>query len=139
MSADPSSSSTLPTAREAISGRSPNYVLVVEDDPDLAEVVLLTLESEGYETKRARNGQEALDIVAQAMPALILLDMHMPRMDGWEFARRLRETYAIRPPIVVTTAAESAVARAATIGADDALSKPFQLETLLATVARFVR
>jgi CheY-like chemotaxis protein len=72
------------------------------------------------------------------MPALILLDILMPVMDGTEFARRLHATYGRVVPIIVVSAAEDVRTRCAAIGADDALAKPFELEDLLRLVARYV-
>lgn len=114
------------------------YVLVVEDDPDLADVIAMSLESEGYEATIANDGKKALDAVHARVPALVLLDMRMPVMDGWAFAQAFRDLYGTRTPVVVMTAAESAAARAIEIDADASLHKPFHLDALLATVARFV-
>jgi len=113
-------------------------VLVVDDNADLVEVMAMTLEDAGYSVRSARNGQEALDAVAERMPDLVLLDMLMPVMDGWQCARELRARYGRRIPIVVVTAAEHARASAEQIGADDVLSKPFDLSLLLRLVARYV-
>jgi CheY-like chemotaxis protein len=115
-------------------------VLLVEDDDELAEVLLLTLEEAGFDAVLARNGLEALASIAGRMPALVLLDMLMPVMDGWEFAREFRARYGRdAAPIVVITAAEQARERAATIEADDVLAKPFGSEALVRTVARYAR
>jgi CheY-like chemotaxis protein len=70
------------------------------------------------------------------MPGMILLDMRMPVMNGWEFAREFRTRYENPCPIVVVTAAENARARAEEIGADGWLAKPFDLQDVLDTVAR---
>src|SRR3954464_15480182 len=74
-------------------------VLVVDDDPDMAEAMALSLESAGYETATAANGLDALEAVESRMPALILLDMRMPIMDGWEFSRELRRRHGTEIPI----------------------------------------
>ena len=114
-------------------------VLVVEDDQDLLEMVRLMLEGAGYRVATAAEGSEALAKVAEEMPGLILLDMKMPGMDGWEFARLFRERYDLQAPIVVLTAAEDARKRAEEIGAEGYLGKPFEMDELLAEVARYVR
>jgi len=93
---------------------------------------------EGYEAFRASNGREALDLVGRGMPDLILLDMKMPVMSGWEFAAGLQKAYAKRAPIVVMTAAEDARDRAREIGAESWISKPFELDELVRAVRRFV-
>lgn len=113
-------------------------LLVVDDDPDLPELLVTLLTSRGYDVDVASNGAEALESIGRRLPALILLDMRMPVMDGWTFARIFRDRYDRRAPIVVLTAAESAAARATEIGAEGHLDKPFDLENLYAEVARFV-
>jgi CheY-like chemotaxis protein len=112
-------------------------VLVVEDDPDMLALTMMMVRSAGYEARGARHGQEALEQVASEMPAVILLDMLMPVMDGWQFARNFRTLYGHAAVIVVTTAAENAQERSRDIGADDVLAKPFDLERLLAKVRKF--
>ena len=81
-------------------------------------------------------GQEALERVAQEMPAVILLDMKMPGMDGWEFAREFRDRYDHLAPIVVLTAAEDARKRVEEIGAEGYLSKPFEIDDLIRAIER---
>jgi CheY-like chemotaxis protein len=117
--------------------REERIVLVVEDDADLQQMVQLVLEGAGYHVATASEGTEAMQRVAQSMPAAILLDMKMPGMDGWEFARRFRERYDREAPLVVLTAAENARQRAQEIGAEDYLGKPFEIDDLLAKVRRF--
>jgi CheY-like chemotaxis protein len=111
-------------------------VLVVEDDPDMVDIMLLVLRGAGYAARGAENGKQALEAVAARMPALILLDMLMPVMDGWQFAREMSARYGRAVPIVVVTAAEHARARSEEIGADDVLPKPFDVDDLLRLVAR---
>jgi len=111
-------------------------VLVVEDDPDMREVEVLMLTGAGYRVMQAADGVEALEQVAAEMPGLILLDMRMPRMNGWEFAREFRSRYNSGTPIVVVTAAPDADARADEIAADGCLSKPFRMAALLEAVRR---
>jgi DNA-binding response OmpR family regulator len=111
-------------------------VLVVEDDLDLVTLLEMILTDAGYAVRTAADGAQALESVAEAMPGLILLDMRMPVMNGWEFARAFAERYGRAAPIVVVTAAENARLRAEEIGADGWLEKPFDLEAVLAAVAR---
>jgi CheY-like chemotaxis protein len=113
-------------------------VLIVDDDRDMAEVVKAVLDSEGYRCRVASNGQQALEQVAAAMPGLVLLDMLMPVMNGWECAHELRLAYGRGLPIVVMTAAEHADSRRNQAEADDVLSKPFELDDLLRIVATYV-
>jgi CheY-like chemotaxis protein len=112
-------------------------VLVVDDDPDMIDALLLVLGTAGYATRSAANGKQALEAVAQNKPALVLLDMLMPVMNGWQFARELHDRYGRAVPIVVVSAAEHVRARAQEVGAEDALSKPFNMADLLRVVARY--
>ncbi len=112
-------------------------VLVVEDDAMLRELIALILEGEGMGAETAANGQEALDHVARQLPSLILLDMTMPVMDGWQFCRELDRRGGRRPRIVVLTAATDPAQRADEVHADGWLAKPFDRDALLALVRRF--
>lgn len=115
--------------------QSERMILLVEDDADVADAVSLVLEDGGYRVQVAHNGREALALVEQAMPGLILLDMRMPIMSGWEFATAFRTTYGRAVPVVTITADCDAAARAAEIEADAYLSKPFDVWALLDLVA----
>lgn len=111
-------------------------VLVVEDDPDLSGLMKIILGDAGYPVRVAENGVVALARVAEEMPGVILLDMRMPVMNGWEFAREFRARHGRRGArIVVVTAAENARLRAQEIDADGWLEKPFELEAVLEAVA----
>jgi two-component system OmpR family response regulator len=112
-------------------------VLVVDDDEDMIEALVQLLHDAGYAARSAENGRRALDAVAAQRPALVLLDVLMPVMDGWECARELRARYGRTLPIVVVTAAEHVGERCADVGADHVLPKPFELRDLLALVARY--
>jgi CheY-like chemotaxis protein len=112
-----------------------NHVLVVDDDEDMIEVMELVLQDAGYPTRAALNGQQALEAVATAMPALIVLDMLMPVMNGWQFAREFRARYGPAVPIVVATAAEHVQRRGDEIDAAGVLPKPFEVSDLLRLVA----
>ena len=115
---------------------TPRSVLVVEDDPDLLALLEMILEDAGHRVRTAPEGFAALARVDEEMPGVILLDMRMPGMNGWEFAREFRARYGHACPIVVVTAAENARARAEEIGAEGWLAKPFELEDVLSTVER---
>ncbi|BDG06030.1 response regulator [Anaeromyxobacter oryzae] len=110
-------------------------VLVVEDDPDLLALLEMVVADAGHRVRTASNGLEALARVAEERPGVILLDMRMPVMNGWEFARELRARHGRCCAIVVLTAAENAQQRAAEIGADGWLAKPFDLDDVLAAIA----
>jgi len=114
-------------------------VLVVDDDVDLLEMLELLLEGAGYRVVTAGEGREALQKVAQEMPGMILLDMKMPGMNGWQFAHEFRAKYDHCAPIVVLTAAEDARRRAEEIGAEGYLGKPFDIDDVIRIVGRHVR
>jgi urea transport system substrate-binding protein len=120
-------------ATDSISNH-PTRILVVEDDADLLDLVTESLVWSGYEVIPARHGREALERMKEREPELILLDMRMPVMDGWTFARACRERYGHRIPIVVMTAAEDAKRRADEIDAEGDLGKPFELDRLYQVV-----
>ncbi len=113
-------------------------VLVVDDDEGIREFVAIALSDEGYEVATATDGAAALELVEQRPPAVILLDMRMPVMDGWAFTREYRRRPGPHAPIVVVTAARDAGDRAAQIGAEGVLPKPFRLAELLDVVGEFV-
>ena len=113
----------------------PCRVLVVEDEPELRSVVTLILDTEGYQVEEAANGAEALQVLEQTQPACVLLDMRMPVLDGWGFAREL-EARHLHVPVVVMTAAQDARRWCDEIGAVACLPKPFDVDDLLNTVER---
>jgi len=108
-------------------------ILVVDDDPAILATVSEALDLEGLLVVTATNGAEALAKVDQTMPALVLLDMRMPVLSGWDFARTLKER-DIHLPILVMTAARDAHKWAEEIGASGYLAKPFHLPDLLDAV-----
>lgn len=110
-------------------------ILVVDDDPSILSTITDILDLEGYPVETATNGAEALQAVERRRPSLVLLDMRMPVLDGWGFARELRRR-GERLPILVMTAAQNAQRWAAEIEAEGYLSKPFELLDLLAAVER---
>jgi two-component system chemotaxis response regulator CheY len=113
-------------------------ILVVDDDASIRQTVREILDLEGYPVETASDGREALRLVERDEPSLVLLDMRMPQMDGWGFAREIRQR-GIELPILVMTAAENARSWAAEIGADGYVAKPFELDELLAAVERIRR
>jgi two-component system, chemotaxis family, chemotaxis protein CheY len=116
----------------------PPRILVVDDDPTILDFVSVALTDEGYEVRTATDGRVALEIIDRWPPDLILLDMRMPIMDGWEFA----QVYIARPgphaPVVVLTAAEDAAALAAEIHAAGYVAKPFTIDELLRVVEHYL-
>jgi two-component system response regulator MprA len=115
-------------------------VLVVDDEPALRESLARSLRFEGYEVAMAGNGLDALDVVAQRRPHAVVLDIVMPRLNGIEACRRIRER-GDRTPIIVLTARDAVGDRVQGLnaGADDYLVKPFALEELLARLRAVLR
>jgi CheY-like chemotaxis protein len=113
--------------------------LIIEDDPEIRDVLTEILRDEGYAVAWAANGLEALQrLRGGAPPRLILLDLMMPVMDGWEFCAELRKDAALRQiPVVVLSGAGSMDRRAGDLGAVGYFSKPMDLAALLAIVARY--
>ena len=109
-------------------------VLIVDDDPEIREVVTWLLEDEGLPVETAADGQRALDCATRVRPALIVLDMGLPIMSGEEVAHRLRAHYGEPPPIIVVSADGRAAEKAARIGAQGYLHKPFDIEVLVRLV-----
>lgn len=108
-------------------------ILVVEDETDLRDFVAAVLMAEGYRVVGASNGLEALEEVTRNKPDLILLDMRLPVMDGWEFAKQLNAKRNSRIPIIVMTALQAKqIARE--INATAYLQKPFDIDDLLSVV-----
>ena len=118
----------------------PETILVVDDDVDILEALTEILEGEGFVIRRAKHGREALAELGPTPPDLILLDLMMPVMDGWEFARQLKQNPALAAaPIVVLSADRDLSGRAQEIGAAAYLSKPFELRDLLEVVRRVLQ
>ena len=120
-----------------MSGARPRPILVVDDDETILSSVEFILLDEGYSVSVAANGREALERAADDPPCLVLLDMRMPVMDGWAFASAYRSQPGPHAPIVVMTAAHDSRSRAAEIGADGYVAKPFDVDSLLAAVHQY--
>jgi two-component system response regulator MprA len=119
--------------------RSGGRVLVVEDDADIADVLRRSLRNEGYEVKTSADGVDALDVAAGFVPDLVVLDLGLPRLDGVEVCRRLREDGDV--PILMLTARAETEDRVTGLdsGADDYLVKPFERQELLARIRALLR
>jgi CheY-like chemotaxis protein len=114
-------------------------IFVVEDSPDISFVLSELLESEGFKVQVAENGVVALELLQKyGVPDLILLDMIMPKMNGWEFAKEFTEKYDHLCPIIAMTAAADAKQRAKDINAVDFIEKPFDFDKLLATINKHI-
>jgi len=118
-------------AHEAVRGTS---VLVVDDEPQVVWVLQFSLEAEGYSTFAATNGLEAMEEISQHHPALMVLDIMMPSMDGWSVLEEMMKLPREERPRVVVVSALASLrdrARAAELGADAYCPKPFNVEDLI--------
>jgi len=115
-------------------------LLLVDDEDNLRVMLQAALRHSGFEVQSASNGREALDAVAAAPPDLIVLDVMMPDLDGFEVCRRLRAE-GRRTPVVFLTARDTTEdkVRGLTLGGDDYLVKPFSLEELVARIEAVLR
>ena len=114
-------------------------VLVIEDDPNTANLVVLYLEREGFTALQANDGAAGLVLAEKHRPDLVVLDIMLPRMDGWEVCRRLRKTSEV--PVIMLTARGEEIDRVSglTLGADDYVVKPFSPRELVARVKAVLR
>ncbi len=115
-------------------------ILIVDDEPEIVRGLEDNLRFEGYQTFAATDGRQALDVAAREGPDLILLDIMMPRMSGWDVCRELRQK-GIAVPIIMLTARGEEIdrVRGLELGADDYITKPFSLRELLARVRAVLR
>jgi two-component system sensor histidine kinase/response regulator len=114
-------------------------ILVVEDEPDLLQVMSMKLMREGHAVYTAENGQDALLKVDEYDPDLVILDVMLPEMSGWEICTQIRQRSAI--PIIIVTAlsGDQDIIKGLDMGADEYVTKPFQLQTLVARVNALLR
>jgi CheY-like chemotaxis protein/KaiC/GvpD/RAD55 family RecA-like ATPase len=120
----------------------PAKILIADDEPDIALILKTTLHRHGYTIVVARDGQEALDLTRTEHPALLLLDLMMPKMDGYQVCRALREdpAFSLLPIIMLTAKGEAADRLLGfEVGADDYIVKPFDRDELVARVRAILR
>ncbi len=114
-------------------------ILVVDDDPNISELISLYLNNEGYETKEVHGGRKALDMFATYSPQLVILDLMLPEMDGYQVCGEIRKTSSV--PIIMLTARGDTFDKVLglELGADDYIVKPFEPKELVARVKAVLR
>jgi PleD family two-component response regulator len=116
---------------------SPYRILVVDDEPHIVQILKFTLEKEGYQVFTAENGKVALEMIQSAQPHLVILDIMMPVMDGYEVCRKMREDFKMNQiPVILLSAKGDPIARVEGLegGANDYLVKPYSNDELLLRV-----
>ena len=115
------------------------YILLVDDDPNISRLVQLYLEKEGFEVKTADRGDDAIAHFRKLPPDLMLLDVMLPGMDGWQVLKSVRKTSSI--PIIMLTAKDETFDKVLglELGADDYITKPFDTKELVARVKAVLR
>ena len=114
-------------------------ILIVEDDPNISELVQMYLEKEGYNTRIASDGGQGLDLFRQLRPDLVLLDIMLPVMDGWSVLRTIRQDS--KTPVIMLTAKGETNDKVQGLkqGADDYITKPFEMKEVLARIEAVLR
>jgi CheY-like chemotaxis protein len=116
-------------------------ILIADDDPDILSIVAMSLEAQGYTVHKATNGREAVDLAKQHSPNLILMDMMMPVVSGYEAVAELRADARTRDiPIVGLSAKAMAtdMERATDVGVDGYITKPFRIAQVLSVVESYL-
>jgi two-component system, OmpR family, response regulator len=114
-------------------------ILIVDDDPYIRELVAKFLQNDGFDVCEAADGVEALDVLQSAKVDLVVLDIMMPNMDGWELCRRIRESYDL-PLLMLTAKGETSQrVKGFQLGTDDYLVKPFEPLELVVRVKALLR
>lgn len=115
------------------------HILVVDDEPRMVRFVRMNLELEGYQVTTSANGMEALDKVREELPDLVLLDVMMPELDGYETLERIRQVSSVPVIMLTVKAEEEDKVRGLELGADDYVTKPFSPRELASRVKAALR
>ena len=122
-----------------IKEKSQKTVLVVDDEKPIVDILVYNLKKEGYNTLEANDGEEAVRLVIEKKPDLVLLDIMLPKMDGLTVCKRIRHNYNI--PIIMLSAKDEEIDKilGLELGADDYITKPFSVRELIARVKANLR
>ena len=114
-------------------------IVVADDDPDILSIVAMSLETQGYDVYKATNGREAVDLVRDHHPDLIILDMMMPVMSGYEAIAELKADDSTRDiPIIGLSAMATDMERATDVGIDGYITKPFRIAQVLSVIEGYL-
>ena len=117
-------------------------ILIIDDDQHIRELIEVNLVARGYAVRQAANGQEGLDAIRQELPDLLILDVMMPRVDGWEVCKVVRddpETRGLKTIILTAKGSDrDRMVGVDVLGADAYMTKPFDVDALLESVARLL-
>ena len=117
-----------------------NYIMAVDDDPDILDALQFVLEDAGYKVKTSLKGEDAENLTAKNLPALLILDVLLSGKDGRDICKQLKNDPATKKlPIIMISAHPSAEQSIQKVGADAFLAKPFNINELLDEVGRFVK
>lgn len=117
-------------------------ILIIEDEEAIAELITESLKRQGYQVLIAYDGDQGLDLALETLPDLLILDLMLPKLDGWEICRRLKEERNTRDILILMLTArrdELDVIKGLELGADDYVSKPFSLSELSARIKALLR
>jgi two-component system cell cycle response regulator DivK len=117
-------------------------ILVADDDPDILSIVSMSLETQGYTVYKATNGREAVDLAKQHHPDLVLMDMMMPIVSGYEAVTELKADAATRDITIVGLSAKAMATdmeRATDVGIDGYITKPFRIAQVLTVVETYLQ
>ena len=119
-----------------------NKIMIVDDEPDVVDLVKIVLKSEGYDVVTATSGREALEKIGDEMPDLVLLDIMMPQMDGWEVYNHIKTNSKTRDiPVAMLTAKSQSIDKMIglhVVQVDDYITKPFGRAELLERVKKIL-
>ncbi len=118
-----------------------NAILVADDDPDILSIVSMSLETQGYTVHKATNGREAVDLARQHHPDLILMDMMMPVVSGYEAVGELKADATTKDIVIVGLSAKAMATdmeRATDVGIDGYITKPFRIAQVLSVVESYL-
>ena len=122
-------------------GKQPDKrtVLVIDDDDSILDLLEYLLTDNGYRVRVARDGQEALNLVAHEQPDLILLDLMMPVVNGWEVMWRLRQDdETVHIPVIIISADQNVAKKANDLEAEDYIAKPFDVDEIVGKIGRLL-